>query len=292
MAVEPAIAPTIAPPKALSMKELGEVKPDVIPSEFEKTPRYKALGREVKNAIRRDPKPFQYDADVKAAGGDAKKAFVVGGSNSEDVIASMKTVTGVDIDDLTRRSSASPGGGTYNTDPTGFSGPFTQDIHLRRSHAGFLKPGVSMRQQLLQDNRLVRSLGLAHQEIASPLLEIAKAVESAGTNFKKVDVVVNGKKYVVEVDMMPGGGNALFNLNGSIRPSGGWRSSSLPTTQGSIFNDHLFSNWAFRIMNEAGQIFRGDALTPQLIHRYGFYQGGEYRLDPRRIVEFFHLQPR
>jgi len=34
-----------------------------------------------------------------------------------------------------------------------------------------------------------------------------------------------------------------------------------------------------------------DALTPHMVYRYGFYQGGKYRTDPKRIIEFFGIRP-
>jgi len=65
--------------------------------------------------------------------------------------------------------------------------------------------------------------------------------------------------------------------------------------QGSFFNDELFSNNVYVIEKVAPapgeqKSFAIDGLTPHLIHRYGFYQGGEYRQGPDAIAKFFGIK--
>lgn len=283
-------ATALAAAKPVAISDLAKVRPEVANEEFAKTEAFRSLSPEMQNAVSRAPAPFIYDSDLAAVGGDKTKAFVTGGVNSDEVLRNTPSITGVKLKDLNLRSAAT--GGTFSTDPAGFSGPFSESIGLRRSSEGLLSPDIPMREQLLKDNQLVRELGLTHQQVASPLIEILKNVESSGIKDTREsltkEIKIGNETYSVKVTLMPGGGNTFSAPKG---PSAGWRSSAGPTTQGSIFNDSLFSNWAYEIKNARGEILRGDALTPQMIHRYGFYQGGPYRMDPRAIINFFHLTP-
>ncbi|PWU20943.1 MAG: hypothetical protein C5B49_03380 [Bdellovibrio sp.] len=242
-----------------------------------------------------DPQPFYYEPDVKAVGGDRSKGFLVGGVNSDEVIETMPTLTGDTLEELDGRSESWKGSkGLWKVI---FNRLFPDNHHRRMSGDGFRKSGVGTRLQLLLDNRLVRSLGFTHQEVADPLIEVIREVQRRGVKitdltpeWREVEIIeIDGRKYRVKIEIMPGGGS-VHPYRG-LEAISGWRSDSLPTTQGSFFNDHLFSNWAFEIENEEGEILKGDALTPQLIWRYGFYQGGPYRMEPEDIIRFFRLTP-
>lgn len=224
------------------------------------------------------------------------QAFVIGGSNSTETIQNMRTITGARLEDLDRRARGQSG--SFSRDTAGFQSPFDNGVEFRRSMEGWLAPGETMRSRLVADNDIVLSQGLTHQAVARPLLQMEEAVERAlagrigspGGDINNTSFEHNGRRYEVEVRTMPGGGDVFS----SSTPSAGWRRTGgqVGTTQGSIFNDHLFSNWAFKIRDvRTGEVLRGDALTPQLIHRYGFYQGGPYRMPPESIIRFFNLRP-
>ncbi len=116
---------------------------------------------------------------------------------------------------------------------------------------------------LLADNVYVRSKGFTHQQLAEPL---RIAVEKA----EKGEFSFGGQNYDIS--------------------SSAWRGYDH-----SIFNDHLTTNRAYRIDNpRTGQSITFDGLTPEYIHRYGFYGGpSEYqRLNPDDIIEMFDLVPK
>lgn len=80
---------------------------------------------------------------------------------------------------------------------------------------------------------------------------------------------------------------------GLLRP-GGYTALSGPVghseLQGSPFNDEYFTNYVLAISKKGtDQKIVVDGLTPYLIYRYGFYQGGEFRVSPEDIARFFQL---
>lgn len=282
-------------PESVTTESFSKVRPEKATHEFEKTVEYQKLPYQVKNVISSEPKPFQYAEDIAAAGGDAKKAFVVGGKNSDDVIEKMPALTGAKLDDLDRRAAGWRNTKTGENNRDAFKPPFDDDLTSRRSGEGFLRTGTTLRSQLLEDNKLVLGMGLDHQKLASPILKIMRQIEEAHINktidglhskIKDFPITLNGKSFKVDVTPMPGGGD-LFS---KASLSAGWRSTKIASTQGSIFNDSLFSNYAITIKDASGKILKTDGLTPHLIYRYGFYQGGEYRVDPLKIIEFFGLK--
>ena len=69
----------------------------------------------------------------------------------------------------------------------------------------------------------------------------------------------------------------------------GW---GIMATQGSPFHDDIQANWIVTIRHATSKtkVLTIDALTPHLMYRYGFYQGGFYRKSgPQDIAKFFGL---
>ena len=69
------------------------------------------------------------------------------------------------------------------------------------------------------------------------------------------------------------------------------------TVKRSWFEHDIGANYEIEITDEAGNVFKADALTPQYIYRYGFYQDhlttniyGNFRLEPEKIIQFFNLK--
>lgn len=270
------------------------LKEGPVPLRFKKRPL--DLSETLCNVYRLRPRPYQYLEDIEAAG-SGESAFVVAGVNSNELLAKMPTLTAVAMKDLTLRarpsetpdSSFSP----FQTDPLDlnlFAGLEAQ-IWLRRSSEGWLAESETLRERLIKDNTFVLSQHLTHQMVAHPLLKIVEQAESqtAGPLF----IYINQRPYRVDTTYMPGGGSVKVHyLSPLRRRSSGWRSTAIDTASGSFFNDQLFYNWSFEITDlETQERLSGDALTPHLIYRYGFYQGGPYRIAPREIIRFFRIQP-
>lgn len=233
------------------------------------------------------PSAYRYRQDVDR---DKENAFTVGGENSDEVIKKMTGISGVDLETLEKR--ARPVGGTSTfLSPVEKHWEGSTQTYLRKSGDGFIEKEQSLRDLLLTDNQTVRKLGLTHQKIAEPLLAAMKEYESmgvgkAGREEKNAsfNFEFQGRKYHFESTQ--GGGVYVIGGAEQLHKSG-WEYSPL---QGSFFNDHLFANYGFTITEvSTGAKLKGDALTPHLIHRYGFYQGGSYRMDPHKIADFFHL---
>lgn len=233
-------------------------------------------------------KPFIYQSDFET---DGDASFIVGGDNETEKLRKISTITGEDFKTLNLRMR---GTGDITTGAIANSLleklPHWQTINnqnQRRSGPGFLMPNQDLRQMLIKDNDIVKSLGLNHQQIAAPLLTIIAAVEENGE--KEVEVEISSVPYSVKAIHM-GGEYHLSNFRSNDERDNfhsGWIGYG---TQGSCFKDELFANWYFSVTNQVNeQVLMIDALTPHLIHRYGFYQGGPFRKRPEEISKFFGL---
>jgi len=254
-----------------------------------------ALSPGVRNLFEFSPKPYVHAEDANNAK-NAESVFVVGGTNSNDTIQNMATLTGVPLDTLTERAMPTKGGGTAHFASEDWeNGPFkgVRFPFIRRSHAGHLYPDQTLRSVLLKDNTTVlQKHHLTHQQVAEPLLLALKAYENAHASKKgsEQDELVatfsyGGRTYQVSGKNM--GGSYTLLGKGPKPFQSGWVGMG---TQGSIFNDDLFANWEATITDQqTGQTLSIDALTPHMIYRYGFYQGGPYRTAPTTIIEFFGL---
>ncbi len=261
---------------------------------------------ELENAKNIKPKPYIHPADQAAA--DGGLVFQTSGINSNETLKKIHTIGGVPLDNLTRRARPSEGGWGFPSDEEDYHlfaelvknedrnktknlfSSTNLEIGIRRSYAGWLSPRETMRDRLITDNTLVTSsYGLTHQMVADPLLDIIEKAESFDSMEATFQFVYNGRKYLVEAERL-WEGSGTFGTKSTMKS--GWKGmKGMPfVTQGSLFNDELFSNWQYKIIDiESGKLLKGDALTPHLIHRYGFYQGGPYRMDPKEIIQFFRL---
>ncbi|MBI3295252.1 MAG: hypothetical protein HYZ71_11040 [Deltaproteobacteria bacterium] len=228
------------------------------------------------------PKPFFYSADVKVDGGNA---FVVAGTNPTARIRQIRSLTGVSFQSLEGRMaglSGQRGVATANAVWAGIS-----NIGMRRSNDGFLKAGETLRSRMAADNDFVLSQKITHQKVALPLLVAIQAHEKSQADG---DFEYEGKRYTIKTGKM--GDPMVLQLLKKNDPRrmdhSGWIGYGM---QGSPFNDEVFANWYFEITpSGGGPGIRGDSLTAQLIYRYGFYQGGKYRMDPAKIIQLFDIR--
>ena len=258
------------------------------------------------------PKPFTYLSDTqppKKGGGVEKQPFLVAGVNCDRTLKAVPTITGVEVDILSQRGR--PGNGAPESDPA-WNG-INNRAH-RSSIDGFLKVGQPIRDVLLKDNATVRAAGLTHQQVASPALatmeEVAELVEQ-GKDWDPdsgFEMAISGTQYRVKVNNL---GTVYFpglryddNMNRvrdedmpRVRAAARKKAKSYRTgwtgagIQGSPFQDELYSSCSLTFSRPDGKQLTVDCLTPHLIYRYGFYQGGPYRQEPEALIHFFNLKP-
>lgn len=230
-----------------------------------------------------------------------RSGFSINGVNENSAIESATGLTGVSWEILDQRCRAADSGLHFDKSKlidyrsTVWAGD-PMAIH-RMSMNGFIRPDQTVKQVILTDNQKVLDMGLTHQRLAHPLLLAIQAFEvEYAKNEKKVsfagfeesDVVkieIEGQKYEIR-------GKAMASIAAmiGIRPASG--ESAKGMIQGSPFDDHFGANWIVQIKNIAtGKSLEIDALTPYLIKRYGFYQGGDFRVAPEKIAEFFGMAP-
>ena len=131
------------------------------------------------------------------------------------------------------------------------------------STAGFLGPQESLLEVLEEDNILVvDKLGLTHQQLAAPFLILTQLRQANKSGVLKF-------------------GDRVFYIAG-IKSSNGF--------QHSPFGDELKCSEEFTIFDPTTkQKLKYSVLVPQMIYRYGFYegQGTRYRIAPKKIIDFF-----
>ncbi len=232
------------------------------------------------------PKPFVYATDFK---NDGDAAFVVAGVNPSSRLRKLRSLTGLSMDRVDGRMVAS-NAKLLKRDLAHVEKSWTGigNVGIRRSNDGFLSSGEKFLERLMADNDLVLGQKLTHQKVAEPLMKAIGTFEAAQADGT---FEYGGKKYAIKAGKMAGD-SFLFDLlkKSDIRRTSrsGWIGFGM---QGSPFNDELFANWYFEITPATGgKGIRGDALTSQLIYRYGFYQGGKYRMDPSAIIRFFEIK--
>ena len=261
------------------------------------------------------PEPHVNGADRNRDGADA---FVIAGINPSDRLRRASGVTGIsweNLDELARPPHAhEPQGSTSGLD---FNNPDSDSSQkrvtyprVRHSSEGMLAADTHMRDVMMTDNDTVLDQGLTHQAVADPLLagmaafhrDVPSADVSALEPYKHSFALAfhgghtsfeyRGRRYTIEGQRMQGFWSNSHSDARNPAINGlhdGWRSGDT-MTQGSIFDDELFASWVYTIRDvETGAELRGDALTPHMIFRYGFYQGGAYRMSPQRIIDFFRL---
>lgn len=236
------------------------------------------------------PKAFKNRYDIAISNEMNSPVFVTAGKNTTETLKHVNSISGISIKDL--NTLAKPRGGTTGQ-------PHTSDV-------GYISKKQNIRDVLIKDNEtVVDQFGLSHQKVAEPILDIIKKVNQhfekdfndiagigvfnksrSDRNFptpprSKLVFIVKNQKYEIEV-LEPFGKNPLTRES--------YESAWMPgNTQGSIFGDNIFTNYALRIKNSRGEIIEIDTITPHMIFRYGFYQGGEYRISPEQLIQFFTI---
>lgn len=244
---------------------------------------------------------FQYEGTLGAYATDSNvqkffptphkdsNGFLVAGVNGNQDIERLLGITGVSFETLSER--AYPNGGSSHSlqkRPAKENWQSLSFPYIRKSGPGLIAKDQTIKQLLLNDNQFVVEAGLNHQEVATPLLLAMRDFEESG--FKNTVFKFNGREFKFDAFRMGGayGLKSLQKLDDSSTFRSGWGAKD--GVQGSPFNDEIFSNYEFTITDlQTGKTLKGDGLTPHLIYRYGFYQGGEFRMPPERIIDFFHL---
>jgi hypothetical protein len=186
--------------------------------------------------------------------------------------------------------------------------------------SGMVTVGKTFRQMLLEDNMAVRNQGLSHEQVAAPILAALKEVEKKfqssglppaklrivdgvasgpgqGPDSEWVDFEFNQISYQVKAHLMMDSFGSLLRQMGdrSNRPISGYANDldlagSRITVARSVGNDRVVANYDIVIRRKSDSaLFAIDALSPHLISRFGFYQGGAYRRNPADIINFFQL---
>lgn len=196
-----------------------------------------------------DPSPIDVSqAELKKQGlsavepvKDPQTGFVVGGTNTTDLIRSLTALNGRSIADLEREMRP------------GATGEGASD-------AGFLGNDEKLLDVLAHDNDLVlEELKLNHQQIARHLRMLA----ALAPQDESAEVVYRGRRFRIAVQA--------------------WRGY-----QHSPFHDGTKANEDVTVTNvDAGSKLQYSLLVPDMIERYGFYEGKgtPYRVDPKQVVE-------
>jgi hypothetical protein len=176
---------------------------------------------------------------------DPRTGFVVGGKNTTALIRGLKEIHERSIADLEADMRPS-----------------------KISKKGFLGANENLLDVLAADNDYVLgTLGLTHQELAKPLLVVAAI----------------GKKYVAPKE----GEGFAFRYHGRRMRV------ALEVFRGTVlspFEDGTRTNSVATIENlDTGKKLKYSLLVPMMVERYGFYEGKgtPYRVDPREIIAVF-----
>ena len=135
----------------------------------------------------------------------------------------------------------------------------------RLSTAGFLGKKERLLDVLAADNRtVVEDLGLTHRQLAQPL-RVLGAVAARDAVKEPKEVTYQGRKFRI-------------------------RATVFKATVSSPFDDGTETNCEATVENlDTGKKLTYSLLVPEMIERYGFYegQGTRFRVDPRTVVEVF-----
>ncbi len=137
------------------------------------------------------------------------------------------------------------------------------------SSAGFLGKKERLLDVLAEDNRfVVDELGLTHQQLARPLLVLGAVAERDAVQGPR-EVTYEGRRFRV-------------------------RATVFKATVSSPFDDGTKTHCEVTAENQAnGNKLTYSLLVPQMIERYGFYEGKgtRFRVEPRLIVQVFNFLP-
>lgn len=132
------------------------------------------------------------------------------------------------------------------------------------SIAGFLGEDESLLEILANDNDVVIKRGLTHQELARKLFTVVKLMKMSGPGY---EFEYSGQRFKVEGQFTKG-------------------------IQFSPFEDDTGASYNITLTNlNTGKSIMFSRLHPDMIHRYGFYEGkgSSYRLEPEDVIEIFGL---
>lgn len=179
---------------------------------------------------------------------DRGTAFVVGGVNSTELIRGLPSINGRSIADL--ENDLRP----------------TKDPGIEhQSSSGFLTTEQRLLDVMSADNDVVlNELRLTHQKLGRSLKAIYATAKSLDkTHRQEQQITFRGRRFLVKWVQYKG-------------------------TQLSPFLDNTLTSVDMTLLNEDnGKSLRCSMLVPEMIERYGFYEGPglRYRLDPRNIAE-------
>jgi hypothetical protein len=187
---------------------------------------------------------------------DPKTGFIIGGKNATDLIRKLTEINGRKIADLEKDMRPGAIGDRMGRGLDRFEG----------STKGFLGKEEKLLDVLAMDNEfVVDKLGLTHQDIARLLLIAAAIGDKNRLSQKETKFRYHGHDYVLKV----------------IR----WKGD-----QFSPFYDKTFTSRDADLENmTAKKKLKYSMLVPQMIERYGFYEGKgtPYRVEPADVMEMF-----
>lgn len=153
--------------------------------------------------------------------------------------------------------------------------------------SGFIGKYESLLEVLVRDNKTVREAGLTHRDIA---LELQWWVDVSEEKWKRLKR--HGHVYYVKKIPYSGGEKAP----GQFSPFADGTRTNIDVevfrvtdeNEGLIDQCGIDNVIAGKIRNFSGDKVRISGLLPELVGRYGFYEGEvTYRLDPDMILSFF-----
>ncbi len=198
---------------------------------------------------------------------DPRTGFIVGGKNATDAIIGLKEINGLRIANLEKDMRPPPA--NLENVPQAERKEFSFGV---RSHSGFLGRTENLLEVMAEDNRcVVEKLGLTHQALARPLL-----VMPALTGVKKDQGELTGRGWRCEVTYR----GRRFHVD-VVAFNG---------LQLSPFRDGTETCMNVEVKNIGnGKSIEYSLLVPQMIERYGFYEGKglRYRVEPLQILEVF-----
>jgi hypothetical protein len=186
---------------------------------------------------------------------DPKTGFIIGGKNATSLIRKLTEINGRKIADLEKDMRPGAIG-------DGFIG----------STKGFLGKEEKLLDVLAMDNELiVDKLGLTHQQMALPLLIAAAIGDKNRFQREPTPFRYHGQDYRIKMICYKG-------------------------YQFSPFYDKTATSCDAELENlTAKKKLKYSPLVPQMIERYGFYEGKgtPYRVEPAEVLEVFpFLKPR
>jgi len=135
----------------------------------------------------------------------------------------------------------------------------------KMSSVGFLKEGQTLEKVVKRDKEALDVLGYTTQEIANLLEPI---IQKSGRGGKFEYTAPNGKTYLVEAKQWRGGQECPWHDHG----------------------EHGSIDMYFTEKGKTEKPFHIPGLIKHLIEKHDFFEGGDYRVAPEKLVEMFGLE--